>query len=186
MKKQGFEGKPKGTKQILFETGWYRPDRDPSTGRPFWTSCINPLRDPKKRDKSFIASLVLRNRPDFKAEKTDLEKFMLGRGHILILSPKCHPELAGQGIEYSWGAAKLHYRRNNTLVPKQFNENVRASLAILTRRHCFMFERRARCYRNALKDRSNSTFEKLEAMIKTYRAHAVDFDSKFIKSVMAS
>ena len=26
-------------------------------------------------------------------------------------STKCHPELAGKGIEYSWGLAKSVYRR---------------------------------------------------------------------------
>jgi hypothetical protein len=28
---------------------------------------------------------------------------------MLIRSPKCHPELAGEGIEYDWGAAKQWY-----------------------------------------------------------------------------
>jgi hypothetical protein len=26
-------------------------------------------------------------------------------------TPKCHCELAGEGIEYAWGCAKNHYRR---------------------------------------------------------------------------
>jgi hypothetical protein len=25
-------------------------------------------------------------------------------------TPKCHPELAGEGIEYMWALAKLYYR----------------------------------------------------------------------------
>ena len=187
MLRPGFEGKPKGTKQILFETGWYRPELNPRTGRPLWIGDINPQKDVDKRDHSYIGSITLKKRPDFAAEKTDLEKFMLSRGHILIMSPKCHPELAGHGIEYSWGAAKLHYRRNNTLVPRQFRSNVDEALAILTRRHVFMFERRARSYRNALKDPANSTFQKIETCVKVYKAHrnAVDFDSAFIKSVVA-
>ena len=133
-----------------------------------------------------IGDLVLRRRADFKAEKTDLEKLFISRGHILVITPKCHPELAGQGIEYSWGAAKLHYRRHNDVVPRNFHKNVLASLAILNRRHCFMFERRARAYRNAQKIDANDTFDKIEVCIKTYKAHrnAVDFDAKFIKSCM--
>jgi hypothetical protein len=30
------------------------------------------------------------------------------------MTPKAHPELAGQGMEYSWGYAKLIFRKNNT------------------------------------------------------------------------
>ena len=32
-------------------------------------------------------------------------------GVDIDFSPKCHPELAGEGIEYSWGFAKRMYRR---------------------------------------------------------------------------
>jgi hypothetical protein len=31
-------------------------------------------------------------------------------GAIVNCTPKCHPELAGEGIEYIWGMAKLYYR----------------------------------------------------------------------------
>jgi len=30
---------------------------------------------------------------------------------MVIRSPKCHPEIAGEGIEYDWAAAKTFYRR---------------------------------------------------------------------------
>eukprot|EP01052_Picozoa_sp_SAG31_P047929 SAG31_NODE_9805_length_1225_cov_0.886323_1_plen_70_part_10 len=69
-----------------------------------------------------------------------------------MMSPKCHCELAGEGVEYVWGASKMHYRRNNNLVPNQFHDNVRKALAIVDRRKVFMFQRRARAYREALKD----------------------------------
>ena len=35
-------------------------------------------------------------------------------GVRVVMTPKAHPELAGQGIEYSWGYAKLCFRRMNT------------------------------------------------------------------------
>ncbi|CAN0529472.1 unnamed protein product [Ectocarpus sp. 12 AP-2014] len=46
---------------------------------------------------------VLQALPDFKNERTALQHLVESRGHILLLSPKCHPEVAGVGIEYSWG-----------------------------------------------------------------------------------
>ena len=43
--------------------------------------------------------------PDFKDERPSaLEQLVHGRGHILLMSPKGHPELAGKGIESMRGA----------------------------------------------------------------------------------
>jgi len=44
-----------------------------------------------------------------------LEELVHSRGHILLMSPKGHPELAGKGVEYAWGAAKLLFRKINDL-----------------------------------------------------------------------
>ena len=49
---------------------------------------------------------MLSNCWDFAHEKTALEDAFESRGHILRMCVKGHPELAGQGIEYSWGLAK--------------------------------------------------------------------------------
>eukprot|EP01051_Picozoa_sp_SAG22_P032234 SAG22_NODE_13489_length_404_cov_11.101639_1_plen_97_part_01 len=49
------------------------------------------------RDPSLVAKHVLKARPDFMAERSELELLLADRGHILVMSPKCHPELAGQG-----------------------------------------------------------------------------------------
>ena len=110
-----------------------------------------------------------------------------GRGHILTMSPKCHPELAGHGIEYCWGASKLYFRRHNDLVPKNFFKNVLKSIDVITRSQVHMFERRARAYRTALKDEALNTFDLVEKAVAKRKAHrnAVDFDSGFIKRVMA-
>eukprot|EP01047_Picozoa_sp_COSAG01_P091947 COSAG01_NODE_23425_length_815_cov_12.642458_1_plen_55_part_00 len=50
-----------------------------------------------------------------------------------------------------------------------------------------MFERRARTYRTVLKDSSLDNFNLVEKAVKTRAAHrnAVDFDSGFIRDVMA-
>ena len=71
-------------------------------------------------------------------------------GHILISSPKYHPELAGVGIEYSWGKAKLEFRRNiNDCVPTHLRENVKKALdiSILSLERVRRFARRTRDYK---------------------------------------
>ncbi len=68
---------------------------------------------------------VLGNLPDFRDEKPALIHLVESRGHIALLSPKCHPEVAGVGIEYSWGMSKMKFRREiNDEVPKNLHDNI--------------------------------------------------------------
>ena len=50
------------------------------------------------------------------------------RGHILLMCVKCHPELAGVGIENTWGKSAIHFRRNNDCIAKNLDANVQNSL----------------------------------------------------------
>ncbi len=49
-------------------------------------------------------------RPDFLNEEGMLQHFVNCLGVKVMLTPKCHAELAGEGIEYLWGQAKVTYR----------------------------------------------------------------------------
>lgn len=72
---------------------------------------------------------ILRKLPDFKNERTALQHVVESRGHILLLSPKCHPEVAGVGIEYSWGMSKQKFRGEmNDEVPKHLHDNIEKSM----------------------------------------------------------
>ena len=74
--------------------------------------CLHPLHDLR----------------DFKNERTALQHTVEKRGHILVLSPKFHPEVAGVGIEYSWGMPKLKLQRDlNCEVPINLHGNILAS-----------------------------------------------------------
>ena len=42
---------------------------------------------------------------------------------LLILTPKCHPEIAGRGVEYAWGYSKLRFRQG-------FNDGVAKNLTV--------------------------------------------------------
>ena len=70
----GYMGKPKGLKQVLWERG-------------LW----DPLKPPKvDQAREIIAACF-----DFSNEETALEKLTHKEGHLLRMSPKGHPEIAG-------------------------------------------------------------------------------------------
>ena len=82
----------------------------------------------------------------------------------------------------------MYFRRNNDLVPANFDKNVRAALAHITRDKVHKFERRARAYRACLSNPENDTFVKIENAVKERKVHrnAADFDGKFIRETMQS
>lgn len=99
--------------------------------------------------KDIIASL-----PDFQNEKTLLQYHAEKRGTVdcKILfdrSPKCHPEIAGEGIEYDWGGIKMYYRRaklKEKRTAKNFRLLVMESLETVKFNHRTSFSSRAREY----------------------------------------
>ena len=58
-----------------------------------------------KKTLSIKRLMQLQN--DFVHKVTLLQHHAKILGVILERSPKCHPELAGEGIEYAWGLSKL-------------------------------------------------------------------------------
>ena len=48
-------------------------------------------------------------------------------GVEVLLTPKCHAELAGEGVEYVWGGAKGEYRRLS-LAQKRGKDNSKTSM----------------------------------------------------------
>ena len=49
---------------------------------------------------------------DFATERTLLQFHGHKLGVMIDRTPKCHPEIAGEGIEYRSALAKCHYRRS--------------------------------------------------------------------------
>ena len=121
----------------------------------------------------------------------------------LSMTPKCHPDIAGQGIEYAWGYAKLHFWQNyNNMTAANLENNVRATLSteVLTKEKINKFVRKARDYKltylflleqtNTIVDNdgknkvSRHTHERIEQIIKSFKQHrsALDADYAFIKN----
>ncbi|CAB1097544.1 unnamed protein product [Ectocarpus sp. CCAP 1310/34] len=173
--KEGYEGKAKGVRQYLWERGWWKDGMSTGAG----------VSDDMHVEK------VLQALPDFKNERTALQHLVESRGHILLSSPKCHPEVAGVGIEYSWGFSKQKFRRKiNDEVPKHLHDNIEKSLCIdkyLTIGRVRRFARRTRDYCRAYREialrgvviRNKEFIEKMRKIQKAHR-NILDMETSFL------
>jgi hypothetical protein len=159
---EGYVGKPKGMKQILWERGmWERG-----------------MKVPEMR-------ALLAGRKDFAGEETALQKLFYDRGHLLLFTPKGHPEIAGAGIEYSWGYQKTVFRRDNDCLARNLHANIlkaQDSEVNMPLQRVRKFERKARDYRHAYKwpgTLAHWAVEKLRKVSKTHR-NTKDQDIRFI------
>eukprot|EP00733_Pompholyxophrys_punicea_P000146 Pompholyxophrys_punicea_v1_NODE_24_length_5258_cov_21.593175.p1 type:complete len:471 gc:universal NODE_24_length_5258_cov_21.593175:1821-3233(+) len=173
----GYVGKPKGKKQVLFERG-------------LWVEGMKM----DHADPALNMDMVLSSYSDFKNEKTALQDLVESRGHILLMSPKCHPELAGLGIEYNWGKSKLEYRQNiNDEDPAHLHDNILKSVSTspggpLPIARVRKFARKTRDYRNVyrnwdtLLETGEASLELIEKMRKKRKTHRniVDIEMRYL------
>lgn len=103
-KTEGWEGAPKGMRQILWERGFLDPNKIDSYSEKGEKDDFGNV------DKSTSLAHLLSACTDFIEERTLLQHVAHELGAEVDRTPKCHPELAGEGIEYSWGKAKQYYR----------------------------------------------------------------------------
>ena len=88
--------------QILFKQGWIDP------------TCIAEYTwKGSKKDNAYNLHELMLLQEDFQNEKTLLQLHGEKFGVMVDRTPKCHPEIAGEGIEYGWGLAKLKYRQSS-------------------------------------------------------------------------
>jgi hypothetical protein len=152
----GYVGKPKGMAQVLLERGLYTPGMTKDQAKAALSKC-----------------------GDFKNEMSALETFLVDRGHLLLISPKCHPELAGCGIEYMFGKIKWTFRRHtNDTVAANLSNNVYQAITMVSNvERCWRFQRTTRTYRRMYFDLHQNnyvgadSYEGLEEMVKKYTTH---------------
>ena len=199
--KRGWDGQPKGLLQVLWERGWIDDGKldkytmDPSTdadgeiieGAEEWSFRI------------LMASCL-----DFAQELTALQHVGSELGVSVIITPKFHCELAGEGIEYSWGVSKSLYRRK-PLISKKGKEAFKALVAECTSRDVLQtttvrkLSRRARAYisayfslyecnKNNNQEAPALTLSLIERHVKEFKTHkaALDFDAGFVNAVVRS
>ena len=194
----GYVNKPKGILQIAFERGFLDKSGKLHNGKKATLTCTrskNPITGVVEVDKETSVLRILQRCNDFKNEQTQMSYILNLLDVKLRLTPKCHPEIAGRGIEYAWGYSKLRFRRDfNDAVANHFKDTVMKSLdrSVITLNRSRKFARKAREYKLTYSliihylDGSDlsATKSDIEHIAKKFKAHqsAMDFDYDFIEA----
>ena len=121
--KPGWCHKPKGILQILFERGWtdhtlVKSPRSMRYSKKGESKDMNVETGEIQHEfKKYSLTHLLSKCKDFENQKTDLKQLCDEISeHIpnfvsVLFIPIFHCKMAGEGIEYSWGASKQYYRR---------------------------------------------------------------------------
>jgi len=144
---EGFEGKPKGWKQILAERG-HNTTKMVNSKKP--GEMIKLRKNGKAPpDPENCGDLRLDKHFDFTSELSVIEELFHSDGHIHFRTVVCMPNTAGQGIEYCNGKSKYHFRHENERNKQlNFREKVVASFSssVLPLLRIAKFRRRAYTY----------------------------------------
>ena len=122
--KEGYVGKAKGLEQLLRERGLYRAGM---TKDGFFTR--NGVKTYKGDE--FNMQLVLNSQPDYQKELTALQTLGAKLGVIVDASTKCHPEIAGEGVEYVFAFLKQITRSTTISSGKRCRIGSRSHLHVL-------------------------------------------------------
>jgi hypothetical protein len=203
--KKGWIGQPKGLLQVLWEHGWIDEQQIDK-----YTVDVAKDNDGQVVDgaENWSLKYLMASCLDFAEEMTALQHVGKELGVSVIISPKFHAEMAGEGIEYSWGISKNVYRKK-PLDSKKAKISFKAlvkectSRDILTTAIVRKLSRRARSYicayytlhqQNLANNCENDnrpaalTLPLIERLMKAFKTHraAVDFDAGFVNSVVSA
>ena len=143
--KEGWVGKAKGLLQVLWERGYIDTNKLSSytlTGRKDELGNV---------DLSLSSRHLMAMCTDFLNEEGMMEHVGAKIGVEVMLTPKCHAEIAGEGVESMWACSKGAYR-NLALKEKKGKENFMAGVRyclsenVLSIERIRKFAKRARQY----------------------------------------
>jgi hypothetical protein len=211
---EGWEGKPKGMLQILWERGLIDIGRLQE-----YTIGGKKNRETGNVDTSMALRVMIADCSDFREEETKLQHLGTQLGITVDRTPKFHAEMAGEGIEYAWGFSKAIYRRK-PMARKKRRDGFRALVRECTDPRlvcpdmCTKFSRRAQRYicayhalhlqqqggtdaataggdavaavEDDVTTQQQLNFTDIERMKKLFRSHrcALDFDKGFVHSMI--
>ena len=147
---EGWVGKPKGMMQVLWERGFLNPSKSSNELMRLYRF---------KKDKQTKQDIpgtslieIIENLPDFKTKLTLLQFWASQLGVIVKCSPKFHPEIAGEGVEFCWALGKNTYRTHGVEEQRtkskylQLEKECTCSETVITKQEVHKFRRQMCCY----------------------------------------
>jgi hypothetical protein len=102
---QGWRGKQKGLFQSLWEQGWIDLLRLQHYSVDGKTNALGV------KQMNLSLKYLMANCTNFMEEESLLQSNGQKMGVIIDRTTKCHCELAGEGVEYSWACTKNEFRK---------------------------------------------------------------------------
>jgi hypothetical protein len=196
--RKGWEGQPKGLLHTLWERGWIDAN---NLDKYTIEIAKDENGDIVEGGEQWSLKYLMATCQDFAGELTALQHVGQVLGVSVLITPKFHAEMAGEGIEYSWAVTKSVYRKM-PLESKKGKDSFKALVSECTSRDVLKtgvvrkLSKQARAYICAYfilqKQQLNNNnsivltlplIDRLMKIFKTHRA-AVDFDAGFVQSVI--
>jgi len=183
---EGWVNRPKGLLQVLWERGWIDETKLSEYTLKGKANQMDGDQNILPEYRRFVLRHLMSQCADFKEEKSamevlleDLSKKSLNNQKVeLLVSPKYHCELAGEGVEYAWAVMKKYYRRKaleekNT--KKKFEKVVREAVQSVKQSSVELFAARCRRYMIAYlkldEGGGELTYKLIERFVKVSKTH---------------
>ena len=127
---------------------------------------------------------------DFANKTSALQEKFRVLGHGLIMSPKGHPELAGKGIEFSWGISKKYFRSMPKKTSAGIHQNILKLFSVMDIRQSLKNSHRTSRYRNVYDNidgsKDHNCHEDVEKFVPNHKCHQniLDQDTAEINKVL--
>ena len=171
---EGWAGKAKGLKQVLWERGLWKD------------GMVQRVKPDDEKGQDMCMQTTLHKCPDFNLEVGALTKLIHDEGHICLFCAKGHPEIAGLGIEYDWGVLKKLFRKINDQVARNMQKHLDTALDAITLTIARKTARRARLYMRAYKTGKAHSHDLIEKFVKIHKCHRniLDQETKYLDKLV--
>ena len=187
---EGWVGKPKGMMQVLWERGFLNPSKSSNELMRLYRF----KKDKQTKQDIPGSSLIeiIENLPDFKTELTLLQYRASQLGVTVECSPKFHPEIAGEGVEFCWALGKNTYRTHGVEEKRtkskylQLVKKCTCSETVITMQEVRKFRRRTRRYMLAYYalEQAKASRDTADAADKSQDNDGIDFNLPEMSSAL--
>ena len=177
--------------QVLWERGFLDVSMNVKEMLKYYTLDGKKTNDGSTIENTSLKEMI-KNLPDFVNELTLLQHRAHQLGVRIMCSPKFHPEIAGEGIEFCWALAKNRYRQQSLKKKNskhKFKELVNACVhsSVLTKRSVRLFGkcmRRYMCAYLSLEVQKNHNAQQIQS-VEGFNIHQPEMSCGLVEKIVS-